>query len=423
MDKQKQRSPQRLLLLQVTTVLISLGISLLLGEFILRAFAWYNSSYGVANIQKQEKPYEFSPSRHHRLKPNFRYRHKDIEYDYLWENNALGMRDRERSITKDSNTFRILVLGDSMVQGYGVPLEQSMVYLLEKNLNQNSKLSQKIEILNGGTFGYSPFLEFLYLQELMPSIKPDLVMVAFFVGNDVGDDYFYTQQAKFNSGGSATFTTLKWPWDYRNKVLKKESNKTTLQPQEVTDNSSTSTKLSSKVLSSLKSLLLKSQLVTSIVNLQKSAKKIEEERIALKQQKEITKKYQDDIRVNLSMIAYPTSTRQERLKYWDISLSYLKKMHQLCEKKQIPMVLVVIPKLEPEVVNFTEPNEILDEFAKTEKITMLRLLADLKQIPPEKLYYELDGHWNRTGNELVEKIIEREFLKTNLLPTSLKNSP
>lgn len=416
----KPRSPQRLLLLQVTTVLISLGISLLLGEFILRAFAWYNYNYGVAKIQKQQEPYEFSPSRHHRLKPNFRYRHKDIEYDYLWENNALGMRDRERSITKDSNTFRILVLGDSMVQGYGVPLEQSMVYLLEKNLNQNSKFSQKIEILNGGTFGYSPFLEFLYLQELMPSIKPDLVMVAFFVGNDVGDDYFYTQQAKVNSGGSATFTTLKWPWDYRNQVLKKELNKAALQPQEVTDNSSKT--LSSKVLSSLKSLLLKSQLVTSIVNLQKSAKKIEEERIALKQQKEITKKYQDDIRVNLSMIAYPTSTRQERLKYWDISLSYLKKMHQLCEKKQIPMVLVVIPKLEQDVV-FTEPNEILDEFAKTWKIPTLRLLPDMKKFSYEKLYYELDGHWNRTGNELVAKIIQRELLQTNLLPTSLTNSP
>jgi len=267
----KQPSPKRLLLLQVTTVFISFAISLLLGEILLRTLAWYNSSYGVAKIQKQEKPYEFSPSRHHRLQPNFRYRHKDIEYDYLWENNALGMRDRERSITKDSNTFRILVLGDSMVQGYGVPLEQSMVYLLEKNLNQNSNFSQKIEILNGGTFGYSPFLEFLYLQELMPSIKPDLVMVAFFVGNDVGDDYFYTQQAKFNSGGSATFTTLNWPWDYRNKVLKQEFKKTTLQPQEVMDNSST--KLSSKVLSSLKSLLLKSQLVRSIVSLQKSAKK------------------------------------------------------------------------------------------------------------------------------------------------------
>jgi hypothetical protein len=417
----KPRSPQRLLLLQVTTVLISLGISLLLGEFILRAFAWYNYNYGVAKIQKQQEPYEFYPSRHHRLKPNFRYRHKDIEYDYLWENNTLGMRDRERSITKDSNTFRILFLGDSMVQGYGVPLEQSMVYLLEKNLNQNSKSRQKIEILNGGTFGYSPFLESLYLQELIPSIKPDLVMVGFFVGNDVGDDYFYTQQGKFDSGNKVTFTTLNWPWDYRNQVLKKELENPTPQAQELMDHSPP--KLSSKVLSSLKSLLLKSQLVRSIVNVQKSTQKREQQRIALKQQKDISKKYQDDIRVNLSMIAYPTSRRQQRLKYWDISLSYLKKMHELCKQKQIPMILVVIPELEPETVNFTEPYEILDGFGKTEKIPIIQLLPEMKQIPPERLTYELDGHWNLTGNELATKIIQRELLKTNLLPPSIKNSP
>lgn len=413
----KPRTPQRLLLLQVTTVFISLAFSLLLGEIILRSLAWYNSHYGIAKIQKQEKAYEFSPSRHHRLKPNFRYRHKEVEYDYLWENNALGMRDQERSITKDPQTFRILFLGDSMVQGYGVPLEQSMVYLLEKNLNKNSH--KKIEVLNAGIFGYSPFLEFLYLQELITVIKPDLVIEGFFLGNDVGDDYFYTQQAKFLSEDSVKFTTLNWPWDYRNKVLEKKFKKTT---HDSTSSISPATP-SSKIRSFLQSVLHKSHLVRSIVTLKKSLQQREKEKIALQRQNDIAKEYQDDIRVNLGMVAYPTSSRQERLKYWHISLSYLKKMHQLCEQNNIPMVLVVIPKLDPATANFTEPYDLLNELGKNEQFPVIHLLPEMRQIPLEKLFYELDGHWNREGNQLVEKIIRQKLLQTNLLPSSAQKTP
>ena len=122
---------KRLLFLPLITLVASLGVSLLFAEMILRALNWY------CPVQHEsEEPYQFSIKRHHELTPNARYRHKELEYDYIWENNSLGMRDRQRSPRKDPQSFRIFFLGDSMVQGYGVPLEQTMASLLEASLNK-----------------------------------------------------------------------------------------------------------------------------------------------------------------------------------------------------------------------------------------------------------------------------------------------
>jgi hypothetical protein len=101
-----------------------------------------------------------------------------------------------------------------MVQGYGVAQEQTMVALLEASLN-TPKREKTIEVLNGGVFGYSPLLEYLYLREAMPVIKPDMVIIGFFLGNDVGDDYFYTEQAHMNAGGEIFFHDTRWPWSDR----------------------------------------------------------------------------------------------------------------------------------------------------------------------------------------------------------------
>ena len=93
--------------------------------------------------------YEFCPSRHHCLKPNGHYRHTGYEFDYEWNNNSLGMRDREHRMRKDPGLLRMLFLGDSFVQGHGVRLEDTVVARLEARMGS-------VEIFNAGVFGYSP---------------------------------------------------------------------------------------------------------------------------------------------------------------------------------------------------------------------------------------------------------------------------
>lgn len=60
-------------------------------------------------------------------------------------------------------------------------------------------------------------------------IDPDLVIVGFFLGNDVGDDYFYTYQAHVSKvDRSVFFEDHKMPWSYLFEVLDGSSNTSTL---------------------------------------------------------------------------------------------------------------------------------------------------------------------------------------------------
>jgi len=408
-------SKKRITLLGLVTVVFSFGVSLLFAEMILRVNDWYRASkLGTLQLD-QDVAYEFSATRHHRLIPGARYRHKEFEYDYLWANNSLGMRDRKRSIHKDADRFRILFLGDSMVQGYGVPFEQSMVYRLETSLNQPLR-EKKIEVFNGGVFGYSPLLEYLYLKELLPLVAPDLVLVGFFLGNDVGDDYFYTQQALVSEENDLVyFADMKWPWDYHNEILETEASVAVGDKPEIKSIKSHRLALSGY----LKSLLLKSHIARAIKDVRDRTKKKRDYRDYNERLAKLIEDRKGDININLGLINYPVGTKKQRREYWQLSISYLKKMHQLCKADGIPMALVVIPVLEAEVNQFEEPYKVMEEIGRELSVPVIQLLPEMRRWSPEEFVYELDGHWNAEGNRLAATIVDEELRDLHLLPAPL----
>jgi lysophospholipase L1-like esterase len=99
--------------------------------------------------------------------------------------NALGMRDRERTLERAPGVTRIAVLGDSFMEARQVPYEESLPALLEAGLNARGRT---VEVLNFGTTGYSTGQELLLLQHRVAAFKPDLVLVAFCTANDVADN-------------------------------------------------------------------------------------------------------------------------------------------------------------------------------------------------------------------------------------------
>lgn len=406
---------RRLWFLRLLTIVIALSASLFFVELILHIQAWYQAAHGLSSAERHSEVYEFSATRHHRLVANARYRHKELEFDYLWSNNSLGMRDRERSLPKASGSFRVLFLGDSMVQGYGVPQEQTMITLLEASLN-NPKLQKVVEVLNGGVFGYSPLLEYLYLREIMPVVEPDVVLVGFFLGNDVGDDYFYTQQARVsNLDGSVSFAEEKWPWDYNNEVLKANG-------ESVAGDSGAhganppGTGHELLFAGYVKALALKSHLVRMVLKMYDQRRKSAEYRRHKQQEAQLVRERVEDIRVNLGLVNYPVTTREQRMKYWEVSKAYLADMYHLCQKQTVTMILVVIPVLEPEVNRFAEPYEVLDEFGRGLSIPVIQLLPDLRTRAPGRLVFALDGHWNAEGNRFAAAILDRELRGLNVLP-------
>lgn len=101
--------------------------------------------------------------------------------------NSKGLRDREIPYEKQTDTYRILVLGDSMVEGIQVLSEETFPKRLESLLNEH-KGDRTFEVVNAGGRGYGTDNELLFFRHEGRKYQPDLVLLAFFMGNDAYDN-------------------------------------------------------------------------------------------------------------------------------------------------------------------------------------------------------------------------------------------
>lgn len=111
------------------------------------------------------------------------------EFDHYALLNSLDLRDEEIQ-DKSDDEFRILVVGDSFTYGLGVEEEYTFVRRTEellRDLAKSERFSSSIRVINGGV-GLGPVHQFSWLKNVGMSLRPDVVVQAFFVGNDIYDD-------------------------------------------------------------------------------------------------------------------------------------------------------------------------------------------------------------------------------------------
>jgi hypothetical protein len=114
-------------------------------------------------------------------RPGARIVYARREYTVEVAINSRGLRDREREYGRVPGRFRILALGDSYIEAYSVPYEASVTAVLERML---TKQRCWVEVINGGTSGYSTDQEYLFYQREGVRYAPDVV-VLFFHYNDL----------------------------------------------------------------------------------------------------------------------------------------------------------------------------------------------------------------------------------------------
>ena len=97
-----------------------------------------------------------------------------------------GLRDREHSKAKPSNTIRIAVLGDSMAEALQMPVEATFWSNMERRVKECKVFGGRdVEVLNFGVSGYGTAQELLALRHRVSEYAPDVVVLAFYPGNDV----------------------------------------------------------------------------------------------------------------------------------------------------------------------------------------------------------------------------------------------
>jgi lysophospholipase L1-like esterase len=96
--------------------------------------------------------------------------------------NRMGFRGAEFAVPKPPGTFRVLALGDSFTEGMQVAERELVTSRLQDAF---AGAEPRVEVLNLGVSGYGTDDELDVLARYGPELEPDLVLVFFFVGNDV----------------------------------------------------------------------------------------------------------------------------------------------------------------------------------------------------------------------------------------------
>lgn len=78
---------------------------------------------------------------------------------------------------KQPGVMRIMLLGDSFIEGLQEPYEHSFGEQLEAQLSHDP--GKPVEVLNFGTVGYSTVQEYLLLKRMISKYRPDAVMLCY----------------------------------------------------------------------------------------------------------------------------------------------------------------------------------------------------------------------------------------------------
>lgn len=125
----------------------------------------------------------------HIHQPNFQKEFKWPEHPkgiMIQKTNNMGFKkDTDTKIEKIANTFRVLVTGDSHIDGV-VYNSESYPNQLEELVNKNASDSLRYEFINAGAGYYGPQNYFGALKRFK-ELKPDMFIVTIYTGNDFLD--------------------------------------------------------------------------------------------------------------------------------------------------------------------------------------------------------------------------------------------
>jgi hypothetical protein len=200
----------RSLLIKTSLILLSVIFAVGLAEVFLRL-----TRYGEANGVHLERLMDYDPVLGWRHKRNSSIELVTREYHTTLQFDAHGVRGFDPPYSKPPGVSRIVVLGDSFVEGYAVQMQDRFTEVLQ------ATLGSPFQVIALGVAAYSTDQELLTLEQEGWKYQPDLVVLAFYY-NDVwgnasrsfGPLVISTQKPVFvmDAGGNLTLTNVPVPY-------------------------------------------------------------------------------------------------------------------------------------------------------------------------------------------------------------------
>lgn len=309
------------------------------------------------------------------------------EYFSYIEANKEGFYDTNHSIDKPTNTYRVLLLGDSFVASLQTSKDKTFGQQLENHLNSLG-LPKRIEVISIGMGDTGTAQQYLALKEFGLKYHPDLVIQMFLTANDLKNNWPELQQDP-----------------YRPYFKLDENNQL------------------AKLPFSLKSERQLQSLKEQIKNL-----RIIELLLAARQtwQEQKTNKSAD------YPVDYHVYDRQYNPQYqqaWQITQELLLATKTVSEQSGSKYLLTVLanneqvnnevwaklqevyPNLKTADLDLEQPDKILSQFCTEQQLSCNFMLPDFQSYfasnEHPQLHYRYDGHWNELGTKVaVTSLVE-----------------
>jgi hypothetical protein len=354
-------------------VLVSIALSVIGGELLLRIF--YPQDLGLWSMTRDGMTIH-SPN----LK---RYLPK---FNQTIQINSYGMRDREHTLEKEKGIFRILLLGDSFMEAYQVSFEESFPSLLESLLTHMSHIS--IEVINASVAGWGTDDELAYFMKYGIRFKPDLVLIAMTLHNDVADN-LVEEFHVYSNGELYERPTYEMPWI---EFVQLET-KTYLATHSHVYQVFLHYWRSSQVQAGAN--LLDAH-VADLIQITQG--------IVIKKGWEMTDRLLGKMKITAERIGAKTAVvlLPLRIQTTDGTFNAFLTRH----------------KLRPIEAHLRQPQIVMEEIGTQQRIEIIDLLPGFQKWTTEAeqpLYLEKDGHWNEYGHSLAAKIAAKEILRRNLV--------
>lgn len=308
--------------------------------------------------------------------------------------NSKGLRDREYSYAKPEGTFRILVLGDSFTEGFQVPWDKTFAKVLEQRFRQE-ELS--VEVLNCGFGGVGTDYALLFLKREGVKYDPDLILLAFFAGNDVQDN--------FRSRNILKNPEAKLAYEKRGLVMRTK--------QFLTEHSHAYNYLGIMIPRRFPGL---ARLVMGIGMLSPQPM---DEGVYVEQ---------------LHYLVFADSYGTQWNEAWDVTEALLHGLKEEAKRCGARLSVVSIPLMEQvcqslwqkevstlgignNLWDLTKPDRILGGILEELDTPFLALMPEMSRVPKScELYVAGEGHWNVAGHRLAAQIIYRWLADQKLIP-------
>jgi hypothetical protein len=189
----------RIIAVQTFTIVLLLEVALrLTGSFTMYSERIGNGAVSYYGEKKQSWFHSWTPGKPYSL--------NQPEFTFSYQANSLGLRGEEWTVAPPENHCRLIVLGDSFVEGDGAPSGMEYPAHLESALVQRDLHWQ---VYNAGVCGSDPFFNAMFFTHVLPRYDYDAVM---FVVNlsDFDDFIFRGGMERFHKDSSTLFRQGPW---------------------------------------------------------------------------------------------------------------------------------------------------------------------------------------------------------------------